>query len=227
MAAAVYAKAYGMTFLGQPRSSAAVDLHVPEKRLLLPLCIPAAACVLGGLFAPWAFNMVQPTLEFIPVMHAELIAPAGDVIASTENLLGHISLFGGISLLLVLVVMLARRALLARHGLRRGPVWGCGYQFGTPRIQYTPASFVEPVTRIFGKVMGTTVTTTAPKGLFPSPTTLDVDAPDVVRGTCYAPLFQLLERGCNALKILQNGLVNMYILYILVALVALLIWGIA
>ncbi len=227
VSAAVYAKAYGMTFLGQPRTSAAVDIHALENRLLLPLLVPAAACVCGGLFAPWAFKMVQPTLEFIPVMHAGLMAPAGHVIASTERLLTHISLFGGAALLLVLIAVLTRRALLARSGVKRGPVWGCGYQYGTPRIQYTPASFVEPASRIFGHVMGTTVKVTKTDGLFPDPASLDVDAPDVVRGKFYAPLFQLMERACNALKILQNGLVNMYILYILITLVALLIWGIA
>ena len=41
-----YAKAYGMTFLGQPRTHFAAEPHVPENRHLLPLCIPAAACVL-------------------------------------------------------------------------------------------------------------------------------------------------------------------------------------
>ena len=227
LSAAVYAKAYGITFLGQPRTEAAVRLHVPRNRMLLPLCIPAAACVLGGLFAPWAFKMVQPTLEFIPVMHVGLMQPASNVITSTETLLGKISLFGCAGVVLVLVFALVRRALLAGHGVKHGPVWGCGYQYGTPRIQYTPASFVEPAARIFGHVMGTTVKSKKPEGFFPVPVSLDVDAPDVVRSRFYTPIFQFAERGCNALKILQNGRVNMYILYILVTLVALLIWGIA
>lgn len=227
LSAAVYAKAYGLTFLGQARTDAAARLHAPQNRFLLPLVIPAAACVLGGLFAPWAFRMVQPTLDFIPVMHAGLITPAAGVISSTESLLARISLIGGAALALVVLFALIRRTLLARSGARRGPVWGCGYQYGTPRIQYSPASFVEPAARIFGRVMGTTVKTEKPTGLFPAPVRLDVDAPDVVRGRFYTPLFQLMEKGCNALKILQNGLVNMYILYILVTLVALLIWGIA
>ena len=227
LSAAVYAKAYGMTFLGQARTDAATNVHAPENRFLLPLVIPAAACVLGGLLAPWAFKMVQPTLDFIPVMHAGLIAPAANVISSTESLLARISLIGGTALALVVFFALVRRVLLARHGVKRGPVWGCGYRYATPRIQYTPASFVEPAARIFGLVMGTAVKTEKPEGLFPSRVRLDVDAPDVVRGRFYTPLFQLMEKGCNALKILQSGLVNMYILYILITLVALLIWGIA
>ncbi len=227
ISAAVYAKAYGITFLGQPRTAAATSLHVPQNSLLLPLCIPAAACVLGGLFAPWAFKMVQPTLEFIPVMNHALMAPAAEVIDATQLLLGKISLYGGTALVLVLLALLIRRALLKRSGIKRGPVWGCGYQYGTPRIQYTPASFVEPAARIFGHVMGTTVVSSTPKGLFPARSQFAVEAPDVVRSRFYAPLFQLIERACNTLKLLQNGLVNMYILYILVTLVALLIWGIA
>ena len=227
LSAAVYAKAYGMTFLGQARSRDADSFHAPQNRFLLPLLIPAAACVLGGLFAPRAFSMVQPTLDFIPVMHAGLITPAAEVISSTKSLLARISLIGGGVVVLVLLLALVRRALLARHGVRRGPVWGCGYQYGTPRMQYSPASFVEPASRIFGRVMGTRVRTEPPSGLFPARVRLEADAPDVVRSLFYAPLFQLLEKGCNALKILQNGLVNMYILYILITLVALLIWGIA
>lgn len=227
ISAAVYAKAYGITFLGQPRTAAATSLHVPQNALLLPLCIPAAACVLGGLFAPWAFKMVQPTLEFIPVMNHALMAPAAEVIDATQLLLGKISLYGGTALVLVLLALLIRRALLRRSGIKKGPVWGCGYQYGTPRIQYTPASFVEPAARIFGHVMGTTVVSSMPKGLFPARSQFAVEAPDVVRSRFYAPLFQLIERACNTLKLLQNGLVNMYILYILVTLVALLIWGIA
>ena len=227
ISAAVYAKAYGMTFLGQPRTHFAAEPHVPENRHLLPLCIPAAACVLGGLFAPLAFSMVQPTLDFIPAMHEGVVEEARLAIGQTEGLLRHISLFGWAGIGLVLVLALVRRVLLARRGVKRGPVWGCGYQYGTSRIQYTPASFVEPGARIFGAVMGTRVRSVKGEGLFPVRASLGVEAPDVVRGKGYTPLFQLMERACNALKIVQNGLVNIYILYILITLVALLIWGVA
>ena len=111
--------------------------------------------------------------------------------------------------------------------MKRSPVWGCGYQYGTSRIQYTPASFVEPAARIFGPVMGTKVRSVKGEGLFPARAALGVEAPDVVRSKGYTPLFQLMERACNALKIVQNGMVNIYILYILITLVALLIWGVA
>lgn len=227
ISAAVYIKAYGMTFLGQARTHFAAEPHVPENRHLMPLCIPAAACVLGGLFAPLAFSMVQPTLDFIPAMHQGVVEGARVAIAQTESLLYRVSLFGWAGIGLVLILVLVRRALLLRRGVKRSPVWGCGYQYGTSRIQYTPASFVEPAARIFGPVMGTKVRSVKGEGLFPARASLGVEAPDVVRSKGYTPLFQLMERACNALKIVQNGLVNIYILYILITLVALLIWGVA
>lgn len=227
ISAAVYIKAYGITFLGQPRSHFAEEPHVPENRHLLPLFIPASACVLGGLGAKWAFQMVQPTIAFIPVMHDTLLVSSEIAISSTCDHLGSLSLFGIAGVLVTLGIVLLRKALLARNGVKHAPTWGCGYQYGSSRIQYTPASFVEPASRIFGSVMGTTARRHKDDQYFPSHASLSVKAPDVVRLKVYAPLFEFIERGCNSLKIIQNGLVNMYILYILITLVVLLIWGIA
>jgi len=226
VSAFVYIKAYGITFLGQPRTQFAAEPHVPENRFLLPLLLPAAICVLGGLCASWAFQMVQPTLAFIPVMHSAMLPSSHAVALGAGDLLARISLFGCAGIVLIAVCAALRRSLLARNGLRKAPTWGCGYQYGTPRIQYTPASFAEPAARIFGAVMGTSVKRHRDDSYFPARSSLAVQTPDIVRSRLYSPLFEFIERGCNALKIIQNGLVNMYILYILVTLVALLFWGI-
>ena len=100
-------------------------------------------------------------------------------------------------------------------------------QYGTPRIQYTPASFVEPAARIFGPVIGTETKEQLDQSYFPQKSTFGVSAPDVVRGKFYTPLFEAVLNGFNHLKVFQSGVVNTYILYILVTLVALLVWGVA
>ncbi len=227
VSAFVYLKAYGMTFLGQPRTQFAAEPHVPENRMLLPLLIPAAVCVLGGFGAQWFFKMVQPTIAYIPVMPGGLLSISQSVIDSTTTLLGSIAAFGFAGVVLVIAAVFLRRALLGKKQVRRGPTWGCGYQYGTPRIQYTPASFVEPAARIFGPVMGTETAPQIDESYFPQDSRLSVHAPDVVRGKMYAPLFEAIQSVCNHLKIFQNGVVNTYILYILVTLVALLVWGVA
>ncbi len=213
ISAFVYLKAYGMTFLGQPRSIMAEHPHVPKNKHLLPLCLPAALCVIGGLGAQFIFQMIQPTIAFIPVM--------------PKSLLGNIACFGFFGLLLVAGAVYLRRRLLGKKEVKRGPTWGCGYQYGTPRIQYTPASFVEPAARILGPVIGTETKAQIDQGYFPKKSSFAVSAPDVVRGKFYNPLFEKIVDGCNHLKCFQSGVVNTYILYIIITLVALLVWGVA
>jgi len=228
VSAFVYLKAYGMTFLGQPRSQFAEHPHVPENKLLLPLCLPAALCVIGGLGAKFVFQMIQPTIAFIPVMPKSLLGIAQDVvITGTSELLGSIALFGFFGLILVAGAVYLRRLLLGKKEVKHGPTWGCGYQYGTPRIQYTPASFVEPAARIFGPVIGTETKERIDQSYFPHKSSFGVSAPDVVRGKFYTPLFEKILEGCNRLKCFQSGVVNIYILYIIVTLVALLVWGVA
>ena len=94
-------------------------------------------------------------------------------------------------------------------------------------MQYTPASFVEPAERIFGPVMGTKTDAGIDDAVFPVSAHIEVSATDVVSSRFYVPLFEYAEQACNTLKIIQNGSINLYILYILVTLVALLFWGIA
>lgn len=50
-------------------------------------------------------------------------------------------------------------------------------------------------------------------------------APDRLRSGLFTPLFEAVERLCNACKIIQHGKIHLYILYILATVVGLLIWG--
>lgn len=93
------------------------------------------------------------------------------------------------------------------------------------RIQYTDASFSEPLARLFAPFMGLRTRGGAPEGIFPGRAVFSVAAPDRLRTHFFAPLFELVERICNACKILQHGKIHLYILYILATVVGLLVWG--
>ena len=172
--------------------------------------------------------MIQPTIAFIPVMPKSLLGIAQSVVINgTSGLLGNIACFGLFGLILVAGAVYLRRRLLSKKEVKRGPTWGCGYQYGTPRIQYTPASFIEPAARIFGPVIGTETKAQIDQSYFPKKSSFAVSAPDVVRGKFYTPLFERIVDACNLLKCFQSGVVNTYILYIIITLVALLVWGVA
>jgi formate hydrogenlyase subunit 3/multisubunit Na+/H+ antiporter MnhD subunit len=227
MAAFAYAKAYGMSFLGQPRSSMAASMHAISVRALLPLAIPAAACVACGLASAQVFRAIQPSLSFLPFISQGMESGMGNAASSTAEMLCNISLLGCAAIILSAALAAARKMLLKRRMVASGPTWGCGYQYGTERMQYTPASFVEPAERIFGPLMGTKTDAVIDSAVFPADAHIEVSTADVVSSRFYAPLFEYAEKACNTLKIIQNGSINLYILYILVTLVALLFWGIA
>ena len=119
----------------------------------------------------------------------------------------------------------ARGLLLRRNGVLHENTWGCGYQASSARIQYTAASFAEPLARLFAPGMGLVRRGGAPEGIFPGRSVFSTSAPDRLRTLVFAPLFELVERVCNACKILQHGKIHLYILYILTTVVGLLVWG--
>ncbi len=220
LAAAAYAKAYGITFLGVPRSRCVEEAHRPRPRDLWPLAIPAFLCVAGGLASGHCFRWL------ISTVNAPLPDPAAgqQVMLRVADMLGTVSLVGMVLLALVAALWLLRKACIAGR-LRREETWGCGYRYGTARVQYTDASFSEPLGRLFGGAMGLKVHQELDGRYFPGKASVAISAPDRLRTGLFTPLFEGVEKLCNMCKILQHGKIHLYILYILATLVALLAWG--
>ncbi len=145
------------------------------------------------------------------------------VLDAAGSILTLVSGIGIAGCLLALLLILPR--LVNRADVRRMPTWGCGYQAGTPRVQYTGASFSEPTAKVFAPAMGLKVRRYMDEGLFPARAVLEVNAPDRLRTDLFTPLFEGIRRICDALKILQHGRIHLYILYMLGTLLLLLVWG--
>ena len=225
LAAALYAKAYGITFLGQPRSAFSANVHAPKPVTLWPLALPALTCVLGGFCAPWTFSLASWTAAQATPLPQEFLPQRLEVWSRIYESLSMIALWGGILLGVSLILLLLRAALLRGRAVRREPTWGCGFQAGTARIQYTDGAFSEPLARVFAPLMGLRRQSSPISGLFANSACLYLAAPDRLRSGLFTPLFELVLRVCDACKIIQHGKIHLYILYILVTLIALLVWG--
>jgi len=102
--------------------------------------------------------------------------------------------------------------------------WDCGYVAPHPRMLYTASSFPAKLTRLFGAFLRTRRRFEPPEGLFPSSSSLATETPDVYRERLYRPVFAVIERFLGRFRFLQHGRLNLYILYIVLALLALLAW---
>lgn len=225
LAAATFAKAYGMAFLGEARTGAARN-PLPVSRLALAcLLIPAAACVALGLCAPWAFEKCIPAVLQMYQSSASSLPAALDAVVSMGNILSIVTGIGMGGIALTLALSAWRKSRNLTNGLRRAPTWGCGYQAGTPRIQYSAASFSEPTAKLLAAGMGLKTRHSMDKGFFPARASLEVTASDRVMDMVLTPIFEAIARLCDSLKIVQHGRIHLYILYMLVTLILLLVWG--
>jgi formate hydrogenlyase subunit 3/multisubunit Na+/H+ antiporter MnhD subunit len=221
LAAACFTKAFGVVFLGEPRTEHASHTHETGWAMRLPMLLLAAGCALIGLFAPVVVGALQAVLENTTGLRREVVR---------ENLAaaaGPLSLvvIGTVAFLLLLVALfLLRRGLLAGRPVEQGVTWGCGYAQPTARMQYTASSFVQPVTTLFRWLLGTHRQVQRPEGVMPANASLTTETPDLCHGNLYRPGFLKVNWGLSKLRRLQQGQVQLYVLYIAVTLIVLLAW---
>jgi len=221
LAAACFTKAFGIVFLGEPRSEQVSHAHEVDWTMRLPMLILAAGCVLIGLFAPVAVRSLEMVLKGItklqPVVVTESLATATSPL--TWIMMGAVAF-----LALLTALVLLRRGLLARRRVETDVTWGCGYAQPTSRMQYTASSFAQPLTDLFGPLLGTKKKISSPRGIFPAEAALKTTTPDISSEEMYRPLFGRINEWLSQLRWVQHGKVQLYVLYIAVTLIVLLVW---
>jgi hydrogenase-4 component B len=152
LAAACFVKAFGITFLGRPRSAAVEQAREVDRYSLAAMFILAALCLLAGILPGLVIDGLSPvTLSLIgnrmPVQMAQpwlSIVPIAESRSSYNGLLVFVFIAVSASLAAFVIHRFASQA------LRRGPAWGCGFPDVTPAAQYTAVSFAQPIRRVFG-----------------------------------------------------------------------------
>jgi hydrogenase-4 component B len=222
LAAACFAKAFGVTFLGEPRSEHARDAHESPRAMVGAMVVLAALCAAAAALSPLA---VRALLAPVTVIANGLgqggvaaLAPA----AATSLALALAAGGGGLALALTLALL--RRALLRRRAAGETVTWGCGYLAPTARMQYTASSFAQPIVELVAPLLGTRTRLEAPAGLFPTRAALATETPDPATDRVLRPAFAWAGTVLARMRVLQQGRVQLYVLYIALTLVALLLW---
>jgi hydrogenase-4 component B len=216
LAVACFVKVLGAVFLWTPRSEHASRAHESGLSMRMPMGVLAAVCVFIGL-GPW---VVAPALRLAVSTWAPEVGDAAPPLAVLAPL-GWIG-WG-------LVIALALAALLLWRRLRNsevtaGPTWGCGYVAPTPRMQYTSSSFAETLVGLFAWALRPRVHRPAALALFPQKTVFHSEVPDTVLDDAVLPAFRAAGWLARSFRVFQQGSVQAYLLYIFLALVALLLW---
>jgi hydrogenase-4 component B len=219
LAAACFTKAFGIVFLGEPRTVEASRSHEVGAAMRWPMIVLAGLCVAIGLMAPVWPMLLQSAVETVARSHN-----SADVAATSTGPLTGIIFVSYVLLGLIVLLAQIRRRLLAGRRIERAVTWDCGYVAPTPRMQYTSSSFTRPLVILFRLFLRPCDEIHPPQGLFPKHAALHTHAPDVFRRCLYEPLFRAIAWAASKLRWLQEGRIQIYVLYIAITILMLLIW---
>jgi hypothetical protein len=184
----------------------------------------AAACLAIGLLPGFAARVVLPIAADLSGATGErahaLAAPALDP-------LGAIGKGALVAAGVAAALALLRSRLLARRSVERGPTWGCGYGAPSARMQYTASSFADPLLGLARSVLKPHVHDRRPAGYFPGAAERSTHTGDLADERAWRPAVRVVARVLSSARWLQQGRLQLYLLYILVTVVSLLLWQLA
>lgn len=231
LAAACFVKAFGITFLGRPRSAAVEPAHEVDRYSLTAMFSLAALCLLAGIVPGLVIDGLSSVT--LPLIGSRMPVQMAQPWLSIVPIATSRSSYNGLLVFLFIAFSASAAAYaihrFASHAIRRGPAWGCGFADVTPSSQYTAVSFAQPIRRVFGTfAFRARETVEMPPPGQTGPARLDVEMHDVIWETLYLPIGKALDFATDHLNHLQFLTIRRYLtlvfLFLVVLLLVLALW---
>ncbi|MHB1640100.1 MAG: proton-conducting transporter transmembrane domain-containing protein [Candidatus Dormibacteria bacterium] len=222
LAVNAFARMFGIPFLGMPRSNGAA-LATDQGQPVVGGALLAVACVLLALGAPVVLTGLDGAVASATGVNilSTLVVPGLTVIPAHTNF----SSFSPTYLAVCLVAMLAVPLLLVRLR-RRGaadrtaPVWAGGIYRFRPRMQYTATTHANPVRVTFDELYRPHIEVSRasdePAGQS-GPVHYGFRVTPLFERYLYQPVIRLVEAMARRAQPIQSGDLNLYLLYVLAA----------
>ena len=226
LAAACFVRAFGISFLGRPRTPVAGQAREADPWSLSAMLIFAALCLLGGTLPGVVIDYLAPVLQSLT--GARMAPQVADAWLTVAPVTASRSSYNGLLIFLfiagstIITVLAVHR--FASHAIRRGPPWDCGFPDPNPATQYSAASFEQPIRRVYGAIVFRTRETVD----MPTPgetraARITRTAHDTVWEIFYAPLATAVAATASALNVMQFLTIRRYLGFVFAALVILLL----
>jgi hypothetical protein len=218
-----FTKAFGIVFLGAPRSEKASRAEEAGRDMIFPQFIPVVLIVLIGIASPW---FVRPVFGIISSAFGltDINIPAGSTAAS----LSQISIISGIFILIIVLLLVYRYYHLKSKTVTFGPTWGCGYTAASPKQQYTSTSYAYNYNHLAKPVLHTEkmMKEIREDEIFPSVRTFKSTSDDILRKFLIDKPVEMVSDLLKRIAMMQTGRIQHYILYafIFMLMVLMLTW---
>lgn len=226
LAAACFVRAFGIAFLGRPRSPIVEQARETDQFSLAAMFALATLCLVAGILPGFFIDVLAPVVHSL--VGSRMPLQVGVEWLSIVPIAESRSSYNG---LLVFIFMVTSGALaafaihrLASDKLRRAPAWDCGYPDASLATQYTADSFAQPIRRVFGTLLFRArerVDMPPPGDLRPA--RIVVELRDLIWDFLYSPIAGAVDFAAEKLNYLQFLTIRRYLSLVFIALLTLLL----
>jgi len=186
--------------------------------MLAPMAILAGLCLFIGLAPALVVPLLdRAILSWLPGDESTSLAGLGSGAFVPFGALSAVSL--GLLGACALITFLAA----FRRGKRESSgTWDCGYAKPDARMQYTASSFARTIVGYFAWILRPKTHGPEIRGAFPGPSEMDSHVDEIVLDRALVPGLRSLRERFGWFRRFQQGSTQNYILFVFIALIALL-----
>jgi hydrogenase-4 component B len=231
LAAACFVKAFGITFLGMPRSRHAESARESAPSMLVAMGFLAVLCVMLGVAPGFVVSALTPLVSSLTggefsgqvALHGGMLL----ISKSTATSVSPLVLAGllGITMLLPLGVGAIVGGRLRR---RVTMTWACGLQKIEPQMQYTATGFSKPIRIIFSSIYRATheiEVSEESSPYFHPQVRYELKTESIFLRYLYEPVLRFVLGAVRVFRRIQTGRVQSYLAYIFIVLIILLLFA--
>jgi len=230
LSAACFVKAFGVTFLGHWRGQHDPHAHEVNWPMRVGMIMAAVLCLCLGVLPTVVIDWMDNVPEQLVGTRIGTTAGAFGWMWLTPVARESASYSGPIVFFVILAVIIIAYLLLhVRSGsIKRVPLWDCGFEKVTNRMQYTSTSFAMPIRRIFGFFFSireqVKLDPRATHRAFPGRLQYGLRVRDRFWGWLYKPLIEASFWASRKVGRLQQGRIQAYLIYSFVTIIVLLMF---
>ncbi len=223
LAVFTFGKVFSSIFLSKPRSSHADHVKPLNGFMVWPVMIAAILSLFAGVFGGALYQLLSGVLtssSAVPGLFATVSFPG--VMISPFFLFVLFVLVGG-------MVMLLRRFGTSQQPVRMTDTWDCGQPL-TARMEYTSTGFASPIRFFFRSILlaknHMVTERVTPENAYVLRRRLEWSVSSIWEEWLYRPIANAILAISAWVKKLQNGVIQFYILLVLVTLLLVLVFAV-
>ncbi|MFJ9364540.1 proton-conducting transporter membrane subunit [Nocardia sp. NPDC101769] len=216
---AAMVKAFGVGFLARARSGEAAAAREAPPSMIAGMTLCASVCGVLAVVPMVVGPVVRRTLAELPVTRSADFTGLGWTVR-LPGMAGSISpgviaivVAGAVAAVAVAAALRARR----NPAAAALPLWACGADQPTHRMQYTATSFAEPLQRVFDDVLrpdtDIEITPLAESRYLVEKVAYRARIADTVEQRLYRPVVRAVRLVAAAVARAHNGSVHLYLAY--------------